>query len=53
MFLAQVVAIWSIMVDVFTLMEETVAGINCCEINLATFATVSSVKDLSWPFRDS
>ena len=33
--------------------EETVAGINCREINLATFATVSSAKDRFWPFRDS
>ena len=36
-----------------TLKEETVAGINCREINLATFATVSSSKDRFWPFGDS
>ena len=38
--------------DLTTLKEETVAGRNCREINLATFATVSSAKDHSWPFRD-
>ena len=36
-----------------TLKEETVAGINCREINLATFATVSSAKDRFWPFGNS